>query len=172
MAEMVKAKLNGEFEIILPKHRADINVKKIRGKALDRLILQLINNNGCWEWTGSLSRSGYARFKDDNGKCVAIHRWTYEHFVGKIPDKFTIDHKCFNTKCCNPQHLQAVSIAENVVKFGKTNAAFINSKKNTCNNGHSLSESNLRIEKAKYGQIRRCKLCHNAKINKWRMKNG
>lgn len=42
------------------------------------------------------------------------HRFAYEHFVGEIAEGDQIDHTCRNKKCCNPNHLEAVSGYENM----------------------------------------------------------
>jgi hypothetical protein len=43
-----------------------------------------------------------------------IHRKHYEQFKGPIPDGLEIDHTCRNTRCVNPEHLEAVTHAENL----------------------------------------------------------
>lgn len=73
-----------------------------------------IDADGCWNWTGTL-RGGYSVFNHKNIKyrTAAGHRWSYEHFKGAIPEGLTIDHLCCNTRCVNPDHLEAVTQSEN-----------------------------------------------------------
>lgn len=61
---------------------------------------------------GSLS-DGYGQLWHGGKKWMA-HRWSYEHFVGPIPDGSQIDHLCRNRKCCNPEHLEPISHDENM----------------------------------------------------------
>lgn len=98
------------------------------------------DENGCWVWIGAMSSVGYGRFKV-SGRLVSPHRWSYENFVGPIPENLVIDHLCRNRRCVNPQHLEAVSHRENVLRgIGPT--AF-NARKTHCPSGHLLSGPNL-----------------------------
>src|SRR5262245_55497325 len=71
--------------------------------------------SGCWEWQGWRDHRGY-------GKATAVgrrgkdwaHRVAYQLFTGPIPDGLTLDHLCRNTGCVNPEHLEPVSLAENI----------------------------------------------------------
>jgi DNA-binding transcriptional regulator YiaG len=62
----------------------------------------------CWIWTGSLNAKGY-------GRCFGgmAHRRYYEEYIGPVPEGRTIDHLCRVRNCVNPEHLEAVSHAEN-----------------------------------------------------------
>lgn len=68
---------------------------------------------GCWRWTGSCDTSGYAKFKL-RGKTIQVHRYSYEHLVGEIPEGLTVDHlACTLHSCINPAHMQLVTGGEN-----------------------------------------------------------
>jgi hypothetical protein len=60
--------------------------------------------NGCWNWTGALSGSGYAQVQMWP-KVQRGHRISYEHFVGPIPKGMLLRHSCDNKICINPDHL-------------------------------------------------------------------
>lgn len=70
--------------------------------------------NDCWEWAGSRDRKGYGKARWKGGFRQA-HRISWEIEHGKEPDpNMTLDHKCRNTGCVNPHHLEEVSREENV----------------------------------------------------------
>lgn len=96
--------------------------------------------NGCWRWQGHLAKkTGYATFGygvEGTRYATPAHRAVYEALVGPIPQGLTIDHLCRNTGCVNPEHLEPVTMAENL-RRGESPSA-LNGRKTVCKRGHDL----------------------------------
>lgn len=71
--------------------------------------------NGCVEWTGNFSNK-YGRI-NSGGKRLLAHRVAYEIKYGPIEMTKEIHHKCNNTKCINPEHLEALSSFHHIRKL-------------------------------------------------------
>jgi hypothetical protein len=115
-------------------------------------------NTGCWLWTGAVnntkhSKTAYGILKID-GKHKLAHRLMYEMHNGPIDDGLYIDHRCNNTYCVNPEHLQAISPRENVVR-SRISTPGINARKTHCAHGHPLFGDNL----ISYQGHRHCRAC-------------
>ena len=81
-------------------------------------------NSGCWLWFGACNYAGYGIITLD-GQSVKAHRFSYERAKGKIPFGFEVDHLCQNKCCVNPDHLEAVTGAENKRRAGRTATLFV-----------------------------------------------
>lgn len=123
----------------------------------------------CWQWTGATSAKGYGVFQLGRREgTILAHRFSYETLVGPIPDGLELDHLCHTNdrsctggddcphrRCVNPEHLEPTTTGVNTHRgqspFG------INSRKETCPQGHDLD---VLIPKASGKVERRCAPCH------------
>lgn len=78
----------------------------------ERFWAKVHKTDSCWLWTASLT-FGYGSFWDGKGQ-VRAHRFAYELLVDPIPEGLQLDHLCRIRHCVNPDHLEAVTNAENV----------------------------------------------------------
>lgn len=116
-------------------------------------------NSGCWLWLGSIDTDGYGTFcytADQPRTRIKAHRAVWQFFRGEVADKMTLDHLCRNRCCVNPQHLEPVTLRENLRRgFG---SPAINARRTHCKQGHLLSGENLFYTKG--GKERHCKICN------------
>ena len=87
-----------------------MRAKTLRGRFMERV--GEVDESGCWGWIPVPDLDGYPVFRFQ-GKRLKAHRVSYELHHGPIPPGLVIDHKCRNTWCTNPEHLQAVTPKQN-----------------------------------------------------------
>ena len=79
---------------------------------------------GCWAWIGAINHRGYGIIgKGGKGQGnERAHRTAYRLYRGEIPEDKIILHKCGNSNCVNPWHLEAGTQKENArdtVRMGR-----------------------------------------------------
>ena len=124
---------------------------------LERFVSKL-SFDGCWLWTGAVSRDGYGQFAV-NRRPVLAHRWAYQFWNGPIPTKHEIDHLCRNPQCVNPSHLEAVTHRENVLRGARGRLV------THCPKGHVYDEKNTYVDTR---GLRNCRTCGRASVAAYR----
>lgn len=82
--------------------------------AAERLASKLVSMpSGCIEFVGYRDRGGYGTILGGNGKKQQAHRLSWELCHGPIGEGMVIRHKCDNPPCCNPDHLEIGTHADN-----------------------------------------------------------
>ncbi len=112
----------------------------------------------CWEWCGWRQPNGYGRVSWRHER-VFIHRLIYAWAVEPLPRGYAmnIDHLCRNRACCNPVHLELVSIKENLARGRRYRH---DDNKTHCPKGHPYSGENLYLTKGGGRQCRQCRVAN------------
>lgn len=108
---------------------------------------------GCWVWTGKIGRDGYGHVSVKDRDRI-VHRYVYEGINGRLESDLTLDHLCRNRACCNPDHLEPVTMRTNVLRGEGPSAA--NARKTHCKRGHVLWGENLKFNPDGARQCRTC----------------
>lgn len=120
---------------------------------------------GCWLWLGAKQPQGYGKFAE-KGRALVAHRRIYNWAKGHIPPTLVVDHLCRQTSCVNPNHLEAVTHGENVLRGNSPIAK--NARKTHCPKGHPYIHKNIVV----YGEnknYRYCRACINLRQNAKRL---
>lgn len=113
--------------------------------------------SGCWLWTAStFGGNRYACFYDSGRRRNrAGHAVAYEALVGPVPEGRELDHLCSTPRCVNPEHLEAVTHTENVLRGQGPSAQF--ARATHCIHGHPFAGENLFIDKHGHRLCRTCR---------------
>jgi len=86
------------------KHNIDSNQYKKTTEYINYLKIQLmdmtVKRDNCLIWKGYVFADGYGGYSTKR-----VHRLIYELFIGPIPEKMFVCHKCDVPLCVNPSHL-------------------------------------------------------------------
>lgn len=77
----------------------------------ERFWEKVEKTEGCWLW-GASSDGRYGLFKAGN-KITRAHRWIFVCLNGPIPEGLVVRHKCDNSLCVRPDHLELGTQSDN-----------------------------------------------------------
>jgi hypothetical protein len=118
-----------------------------RTSALERALSRVVvTSTNCLEFRGGLDAYGYGRISHE-GQHRKLHRAMYEVFVGPIPEGCELDHLCLNRACCNPAHLEVVTVSNHRRKHQP--------RREFCKHGHRF-DANPTVHS---NGTQRCKQC-------------
>jgi hypothetical protein len=115
-------------------------------------------NTGCWLWSAGMSGEGYGILRFGTPK--KAHRVAYNAFIGEIPGRLFVCHRCDTPLCVNPDHLflgTAADNAQDMVRKGRNGAQM---KRHThCKRGHEFTPANVYTYMRDGYEIRTCRTC-------------
>jgi HNH endonuclease len=119
---------------------------------MERLLTHLSGTDplGCWVHDRP-NAAGYASLLAEGRNWLA-HRWMYDQLRGGLDEALVIDHLCRNRACCNPWHMDQVTIGVNAQRGDSP--AMNAWRTNTCQRGHDMSKAHVQPS----GK-RRCREC-------------
>jgi hypothetical protein len=131
-----------------------------------------VTEAGCWEYRGRRNEHGYGMYGTSPG--YRVHRISYEHHVGPIPDGLILRHTCDNPPCCNPEHLVPGTPADNAQDKMDRGRAIKHWRTGLCAKGHDITlPENVKTVKRK-GRANEiaCKICTRERQARWSRKGG
>ena len=120
---------------------------------MDRFWTKVEKTPTCWLWTANISTCGYGQFSL-KGRLHAAHRIAWALSGNVLAPGRVLDHLCRRKNCVNPDHLEAVTQRENLIRGNGPVAT--NIRKTKCVHGHAYTQENTVICK---DGTRRCRTC-------------
>lgn len=113
-----------------------------------RFWARVDKSGDCWNWTGSLTSSGYGAFDG-----YTAHRFAWLVAYGYMPVGWFVCHHCDNRRCVRPDHLFVGTHDDNMADLRAKGYT----KEPTCRRGHAWTPENTYPLDG--GRRRGCRTC-------------
>lgn len=133
-----------------------------------------ITEDDCWEWRGARNEHGYGviTLVRKNLFNARVHRVMFERHFGPIEERLVVRHKCDNPPCCNPDHLELGTMADNS-NDTKVRGRHWRYGATECLNGHDLTKpGSYRVQERRKGRSdeKVCLTCQPERHLRWQEK--
>lgn len=85
-------------------------------KLMARVVVD--DDTECWVVATGAMKNGYPYVAEGKHGWHYGHRLAYRRLVGPIPDEHRVHHRCENTRCVNPEHLEPLTAKEHAEHHG------------------------------------------------------
>lgn len=158
-------------------------MKSRRNRPLSERVLSLCRQqeDGCWIWTGHVTRNGYGSigvtFNRGRARYIGAHRASWMAFRGEIAAGLCVCHHCDVPLCVNPDHLFLGTLKDNtrdMIAKGRAKLISIVGDSNgrapalLCKRGHPLSGDNY----VRNGHAHMCRACAQLRYLRARQKSA
>jgi hypothetical protein len=141
-------------------------INKLKAKIADNVYP--LSAEVCWHWQGRRNKYGYGEIDIPGVRQTRnAHRVVFFLIHDRWPN--VVRHTCDNRPCCNPSHLIAGTIADNIHDMYERGRDW-QSMRTHCPQGHEYSAENTYITPSTGARI--CKACSKAHKSKWRKDNA
>lgn len=121
--------------------------------------------DGCWLWQGATSH-GYGVMWNGE-RVIRAHRFAYVSMVGAVPDGLVLDHLCRDRRCVRPDHLEPVTLKENLRRgVGADVTRQRHQSQTHCKYGHEFTPENTYVRPGTIHRV--CLICRRRRWREWK----
>ena len=143
------------------RNRNTVNNSILPPKEVFEKNIKFSTETDCWIWNKGTSASGYGRYYIDGVQRYA-HQYSYELYIGPIPNGLLVLHRCNNKPCVNPDHLYAGTYSNNNDDVRRTGGGYKKTNQEYCGRGHLMLTGSLYVGRDGRRQCKSCAQIRNA----------